>query len=67
MAASCAESLDTKKKPLLSAARRLGYRNFKHEQMKVVLGFLSGRGVFVSLPTGYGNIGVARPPTSVGP
>ena len=54
MAASCAKSLDTKKEAAISAARRLGYRNFKHEQMKVVLGFLSGRDVFVSLPTGYG-------------
>ena len=52
MAASCAKSLDTKKEAAISAARRLGYWNFKHEQMKVVLGFLSGRDVFVFLPTG---------------
>ena len=45
MAASCAKSLDTKKEAAISAARRLGYRNFKHEQMKVVFGFLSRRDV----------------------
>ena len=54
MAASCAKSLDTKKEAAISAARRLGYQNFKPEQMEVVLGFISGRDVFVSLPTGYG-------------
>ena len=39
---------------IILVQRGIGYRNFKHDQMKIVLGFLSGRDVFVSLPTGYG-------------
>ena len=53
MDARCENSLDANKEAAISAIRRLGYRNFKDEQMKVVLAFLIRRDVFVSLPTGY--------------
>ena len=40
--------------PLLKAARKLGYESLKPEQELAVSSFISGKDVFVSLPTGYG-------------
>ena len=36
------------------AAASLGYLSLKSEQERAILAFVSGRDVFVSLPTGYG-------------
>ena len=36
------------------AAASLGYLSLKAEQERAILAFVSGRDVFVSLPTGYG-------------
>ena len=36
------------------AARSLGYGELKREQERVLMEFLRGNDVFVSLPTGYG-------------
>ena len=36
------------------AVLSLGYTNLKQQQKDAVLGFISGRDVFVALPTGYG-------------
>uniref|UniRef100_A0A1X7SVC4 DNA 3'-5' helicase n=1 Tax=Amphimedon queenslandica TaxID=400682 RepID=A0A1X7SVC4_AMPQE len=39
---------------LTEAAELLGYRNLKDEQISCLTEFLSGRDVFVILPTGFG-------------
>ena len=36
------------------AAKYMGYMSIREEQTKAVKGILSGRDVFVCLPTGYG-------------
>ena len=36
------------------AASSLGYSNLKPEQEQAILAFVSGKDVFVALPTGYG-------------
>ena len=41
---------------LHSVSLRLGYSHPKPDQEKVVVEFVLGRDVFLSLPTGYGNI-----------
>jgi len=35
-------------------ARQMGINSLKPKQMEAILAFLSGRDVFVALPTGYG-------------
>ena len=42
------------KKALCEAASKLGYSQVKPVQEEVVVTFLSGRDVFVSIPTGEG-------------
>ncbi len=36
-------------------AKGAGYLSLEEEQQQAILNFVSGRDVFVSLPTGYGN------------
>ena len=51
MSVSVSEDLERK---LESAAKAIGITELKDEQRKVVLSFVRGNDVFVSLPTGYG-------------
>jgi ATP-dependent DNA helicase RecQ len=37
-----------------SAAKSMGYKELKEEQLKAVTSFLGGSDVFVTLPTGFG-------------
>ena len=37
-----------------NVVREMGYMTVKEEQMKVIKAFVSGKDVFVSLPTGFG-------------
>ena len=37
-----------------TAIGKLGYTKLKNEQLSAIKGFVSGKDVFVSLPTGYG-------------
>ena len=39
---------------ILTAIGKLGYTKLKNEQLSAIKGFVSGKDVFVSLPTGYG-------------
>ncbi len=39
---------------IVNAAECMGYKSLRDEQKQAVRGFLSGRDVFVCLPTGYG-------------
>ena len=41
---------------LTVATARLGYAELKDKQKEAIKAFASGKDVFVSLPTGYGNI-----------
>ena len=43
-----------KKEIVARAAASLGYLSLKPEQEATILAFVSGKDVFVSLPTGYG-------------
>ena len=36
------------------AVKSLGYRELKYEQKKAILDFISGKDVFIALPTGFG-------------
>jgi len=38
----------------VAAIKSMGYTSFKSEQQRVVSSFISGRDVFVALPTGFG-------------
>ena len=42
------------KEAIEKACKRLGYQNLRSVQEEVVLNFLEGRDIFVSLPTGHG-------------
>ena len=37
-----------------TAAERLGFKKLKEKQIEAIKAFISGKDVFVSLPTGYG-------------
>ena len=39
---------------VLAAARKMGYKDVKEQQMQAVSEFVKGKDVFVALPTGYG-------------
>ena len=50
-AMASAESLEA---VCTKAAKAMGYKDIKKEQLEVILSFIAGRDVFVSLPTGFG-------------
>ena len=54
MAATSGSQDYTYDRALVLSAARLGIPSFKEEQEKAISSFISGRDVFVSLPTGYG-------------
>ena len=43
----------TKERIILDVGEKMGIVNLKPKQFQVISAFLSGRDVFVSLPTGY--------------
>ena len=45
---------DTSERIILDVAEKMGIANLKPKQFQAISAFLSGRDVFVSLPTGYG-------------
>ncbi|XP_065917561.1 ATP-dependent DNA helicase Q1-like [Dysidea avara] len=48
------QSEDTPERIILDVAEKMGIANLKPKQLEAISAFLSGRDVFVSLPTGYG-------------
>ncbi|XP_065917244.1 ATP-dependent DNA helicase Q1-like [Dysidea avara] len=48
------QSEDTPERTILDVAEKMGIANLKPKQLEAISAFLSGRDVFVSLPTGYG-------------
>ena len=54
MAAADAASATEVREAARKAAVRLGYKQLKEEQVKVVEAYISGRDVFAVLPTGFG-------------
>lgn len=50
----CFDSVEVLTKAVEYSVRALGYQRIKSEQLEVVMKFLEGYDVFVSLPTGGG-------------
>jgi superfamily II DNA helicase RecQ len=47
------------------AAASLGYSQLKHEQLEAMMEFVSGKDVFVVLPTGFGEFDICQHATCV--